>query len=164
MLALLIRSGVAAMRDPQSVLPSSRSHSSTSVGEPEKASETRNISESAPEKDSRTLSPPSRTHPDRLAAPPENAPKDAPDDRGRAARAVRALAAAQTLLAILALTSYHVQIINRISSGYAVWYWWTAARVGAEGGEGRIARAVVIGGVVYGFVQAALFAAFMPPA
>ncbi|KAJ5089597.1 hypothetical protein N7532_008281 [Penicillium argentinense] len=34
------------------------------------------------------------------------------------------LAVPQGLLAVMALTSYHVQIINRISSGYPLWYWW----------------------------------------
>ncbi|KAI9151935.1 GPI mannosyltransferase 2 [Paramyrothecium foliicola] len=36
------------------------------------------------------------------------------------------LAASQILLAVLALTSYHVQIISRISSAYPIWYLWLA--------------------------------------
>ncbi|KAI7766875.1 hypothetical protein LZL87_005175 [Fusarium oxysporum] len=36
---------------------------------------------------------------------------------------VRTLAVVQTLLAVLAITNYHVQIISRISSAYPVWYW-----------------------------------------
>ncbi|KAG7431904.1 GPI mannosyltransferase 2 [Fusarium oxysporum f. sp. raphani] len=40
---------------------------------------------------------------------------------------VRTLAAVQTLLAVLAITNYHVQIISRISSAYPVWYWWVAS-------------------------------------
>lgn len=39
---------------------------------------------------------------------------------------VRRLALPQLLLAVLALLSYHVQIITRLSSGCAVWYWWLA--------------------------------------
>ncbi|TKX23641.1 mannosyltransferase-like protein 2 [Elsinoe australis] len=35
---------------------------------------------------------------------------------------LRALAAPQLLLSVLCLTSFHVQIVNRISSGYPVWY------------------------------------------
>ena len=38
------------------------------------------------------------------------------------------LALPQVTLAVLALTSYHVQIINRLSSGYVVWYWWQIGR------------------------------------
>ncbi|KAF5024808.1 hypothetical protein F66182_3124 [Fusarium sp. NRRL 66182] len=40
---------------------------------------------------------------------------------------VQTLAAVQTLLAVLAITNYHVQIISRLSSGYPVWYWWVAS-------------------------------------
>ncbi|RJE25289.1 hypothetical protein PHISCL_02378 [Aspergillus sclerotialis] len=29
----------------------------------------------------------------------------------------------------MAFTSYHVQIINRISSGYPVWYWYIASQL-----------------------------------
>jgi hypothetical protein len=39
------------------------------------------------------------------------------------------IALPQLILAVLALTSYHVQIINRISSGYPVWYWWLATMI-----------------------------------
>jgi len=90
-------------------------------------------------------------------------------------RLVQTLAVAQTLLAIMALTSYHVQIINRISSGYAVWYWWTASCFqtlspssppsAAKGKKRRrLGQLVVIGSVVYAVLQAGLFASFMPPA
>ncbi|EEH20926.2 hypothetical protein PABG_03157 [Paracoccidioides brasiliensis Pb03] len=36
------------------------------------------------------------------------------------------LAIPQAVLAALALTNYHVQIINRISSGYPLWYWYVS--------------------------------------
>ena len=60
-----------------------------------------------------------------------------------AARQLRELrqcaAAVQLLLAAAALTSYHVQIITRLSSAYPVWYWWLADRLldgaGREGGD-----------------------------
>ncbi|PHH88908.1 hypothetical protein CDD83_6888 [Cordyceps sp. RAO-2017] len=39
----------------------------------------------------------------------------------------RALALSQTLVALLAITNYHVQVITRLSSGYPLWYWWVAA-------------------------------------
>ncbi|PGH08492.1 hypothetical protein AJ79_05981 [Helicocarpus griseus UAMH5409] len=38
------------------------------------------------------------------------------------------LAIPQAVLAALALTNFHVQIINRLSSGYPLWYWYIAFR------------------------------------
>lgn len=54
---------------------------------------------------------------------------------------LRKLAFLQILLACMAIVSYHVQIITRLSSGYMVWYWWVAyqmssgERVEGKGGE-----------------------------
>lgn len=76
---------------------------------------------------------------------------------------VRCMAVAQVLLTVLAFTSYHVQIITRISSGYPVWYWWLAAnlmdRKSKDPGNG-----IVMFMVMYASVQGALFASFLPPA
>lgn len=77
------------------------------------------------------------------------------------------LALPQVTLAVLALTSYHVQIINRLSSGYVVWYWWLARIILFEedgGGTRKIGRWAVKWCVGYGFVHAVLFAGFLPPA
>ncbi|KAL8734793.1 MAG: hypothetical protein Q9181_003037 [Wetmoreana brouardii] len=41
----------------------------------------------------------------------------------------RCLAIPQLILAILALTTYHVQVITRLSSGYPLWYWWLASKI-----------------------------------
>ncbi|KAL0640855.1 ER membrane glycoprotein subunit of the GPI transamidase complex-like protein [Maublancomyces gigas] len=83
---------------------------------------------------------------------------------------IRKLAFPQIVLALLAITSYHVQIITRLSSGYMVWYWWVACQMPAGGRveerkEGadwpkRVVRYMV----VYGVVQGVLFAGFLPPA
>ncbi|KAF8419701.1 GPI mannosyltransferase 2 [Tirmania nivea] len=80
---------------------------------------------------------------------------------------IRAFALPQLTLAILALTSYHVQIINRLSSGYVVWYWWLAQTIlcAEEGSERRKAgRRAVRWCVGYALVQGVLFAGFLPPA
>ncbi|KAF4595777.1 glycosyltransferase family 76 protein [Ophiocordyceps camponoti-floridani] len=78
-------------------------------------------------------------------------------------RLVRSLAAVQTLVAVLAITNYHVQIINRLSSGFPVWYWWVAGRILDERTRSRT-RAVVLFMVLYAGIQGGLFACFLPPA
>ncbi|KAL1965050.1 hypothetical protein VTN77DRAFT_6110 [Rasamsonia byssochlamydoides] len=81
------------------------------------------------------------------------------------------LAITQGLLAIMALTSYHVQIINRISSGYPLWYWYLASlaldktKPSQPTPAGRhLFSAATQGMVIYGLVQAVLFGSFLPPA
>ena len=77
----------------------------------------------------------------------------------------------QGLLAVMALTNYHVQIINRISSGYPVWYWYLACLalncVGASLSPSKAKHrfAVVVQGmVICALIQAVLFGSFLPPA
>lgn len=83
------------------------------------------------------------------------------------------MALTQALLALLTLTSYHVQVVTRLASGYPVWYMWLAAALSAGGkGEGvltgasgrRYGRVVVKYMVGYAAVQGVLFACFLPPA
>lgn len=84
------------------------------------------------------------------------------------------LALPQLILAIMALTSFHVQIINRISSGCALWYFILAIAVhdrspgGFAGVWGllgeRAAKLVVRLMAAYAIVQGGLYAAFLPPA
>lgn len=76
----------------------------------------------------------------------------------------------QFVLAILALTSYHVQTITRQSSAYPVWYWWLASML-VEPGETlllrrkqNISRLVVRWMVLYAMIQGGLFSSFLPPA
>lgn len=81
----------------------------------------------------------------------------------------RRFAVPQLALALLAVTSYHVQIVTRISSGYPLWYWWLASKIIA-GYDIKLAgcsigvKVVVMWMVIYACLQAGLFAAFLPPA
>ncbi|KAI0477609.1 glycosyltransferase family 76 protein [Xylariaceae sp. FL0804] len=76
---------------------------------------------------------------------------------------VRSMAASQIILTVLAITTYHIQIITRISSGYPLWYWWLAG-VLADQKQSRFGGAVVVYMVMYAGIQASLFASFLPPA
>ncbi|KAH6685062.1 mannosyltransferase [Plectosphaerella plurivora] len=78
---------------------------------------------------------------------------------------VVSLAVSQVTLTVLALASYHVQIITRLASGYPVWYWWVAAGLrGSDLARKQWANRIVTFSIVYALVQAALFACFLPPA
>jgi phosphatidylinositol glycan class V len=81
---------------------------------------------------------------------------------------VKSAAAAQALIALLCFTSYHVQIITRLASGYPLWYWWLARQLpGSQkpGAKGRFPTSgFVMFMVMYGSIQAVLFASFLPPA
>lgn len=99
--------------------------------------------------------------------------------------AMERLALPQILIALLAFTSFHVQIVNRISSGYPVWYLLLAIamldkspplacghssaehyhpfrRLGSLGGKTKewVVRAMIM----YAMVQGGLYASFLPPA
>ena len=83
---------------------------------------------------------------------------------------LRRLLMPQALLAILALTTYHVQIITRLSSGYPVWYWWLASMILGDrkilifGKYLSPAKLTVRWMVCYALIQCGLFASFLPPA
>lgn len=81
------------------------------------------------------------------------------------------LAVAQFILTAMALTSYHVQIVNRISSGYPLWYWYLACQaLGASERTLPTAKnhnyfpALVQVMAIYALVQGVLFGSFLPPA
>ncbi|KAI5859070.1 GPI mannosyltransferase 2 [Tricharina praecox] len=83
------------------------------------------------------------------------------------------LAISQLILAGMAIFSYHVQVITRLSSGSAVWYWWVAVKFIGEGDtmmrssrstEYRTLGWILRWMVMYGLIQGVLFAAFLPPA
>lgn len=82
----------------------------------------------------------------------------------------RRFATPQIVLAILALASYHVQIITRLSSGYPVWYWWLASVILEDRKTSLMRRkwstAFVISRwmIIYAIMQGGLFASFLPPA
>lgn len=87
------------------------------------------------------------------------------DQDSKAKVLVASLAVSQVTLSVLALASYHVQIITRLSSGYPVWYWWVAAGLrGEDPARKKWADRIIVFGVMYALVQAALFACFLPPA
>ncbi|KPI37825.1 GPI mannosyltransferase 2 [Cyphellophora attinorum] len=68
------------------------------------------------------------------------------------------LAIPQLILAVLALTTYHVQIITRIASGYPWWYIWLAAE------RPRSVKTAVRWMALYALIQGGLYASFLPPA
>lgn len=79
------------------------------------------------------------------------------------------LALPQLVLALAAATSFHVQIINRISSGYPMWYLTVAAWLLHDqnkhiGHEMHLGQWAVRGMIMYSMVQGTLFANFLPPA
>jgi phosphatidylinositol glycan class V len=93
----------------------------------------------------------------------------------RTKRLLGSLALPQLLLAVLALTNYHVQIITRIASGSCIWYIWLAASIvsQARGSANRFLPSmlgnieplrVVAYLMVYAVVQAGLYSSFLPPA
>lgn len=75
------------------------------------------------------------------------------------------LALPQLTLAVLALTSFHVQIITRISSGYPLWYLVLAREItDGNTNNARFAKWTVRWMVMYALIQGVLFASFLPPA
>jgi phosphatidylinositol glycan class V len=76
---------------------------------------------------------------------------------------VLTLAASQTLVAVLAITNFHVQIISRLSSGYPIWYWWVANSL-SRGKTQKTGSVIVTFMIMYASIQGGLFASFLPPA
>lgn len=80
------------------------------------------------------------------------------------------LALPQLVLAVAAVSSFHVQIINRLASGYPTWYWMIATWIVAEQTTPCNSKAVrrsqwVVRGIfTYALAQGMLFANFLPPA
>ncbi|EME44970.1 glycosyltransferase family 76 protein [Dothistroma septosporum NZE10] len=98
----------------------------------------------------------------------------------RFVRLIARFALPQMVLAVLAASSFHVQIINRISSGYPVWYivlamgtlrltrpagpilHWYPDRLSTS--LARHSELLVRAMIMYALVQGGLYASFMPPA
>ncbi|KAL3438490.1 GPI mannosyltransferase 2 [Aspergillus tetrazonus] len=87
------------------------------------------------------------------------------------AQLLKQLAVVQLVLAAMALTSYHVQIINRISSGYPLWYWYLTNQAleipDRSSSAARYSSLFMVSlqaMVIYALVQGVLFASFLPPA
>jgi len=76
----------------------------------------------------------------------------------------------QIVLVLLALTTYHVQIITRLSSGYPLWYWWLASLILEDHETSIVGRKFSTAGVItrwmviYAIIQGGFFASFLPPA
>ena len=91
---------------------------------------------------------------------------------------LRWFALPQLVLAVLTLTNFHVQIINRISTAYPVWYILIAVALTSHSygngkhstavtplfGSKRTRQWVVRSMMMYAMIQGGLFASFMPPA
>ncbi|KAF2103655.1 mannosyltransferase [Rhizodiscina lignyota] len=97
------------------------------------------------------------------------AQKETPDVQQARARAVLCLyrfALPQALLAVLALTNFHVQIITRMASAYPVWYFALAQAITKKEKlvGGLKPELVVRWMVMYALIQGGLFASFLPPA
>ncbi|KAK8068669.1 GPI mannosyltransferase 2 [Apiospora phragmitis] len=76
---------------------------------------------------------------------------------------VGAMALSQVILTMLAITTYHIQIITRIASAYPLWYWWLAGQL-QQDTTAKFGGGVVVFMVMYASIQGALFASFLPPA
>ncbi|KAF2274743.1 GPI mannosyltransferas-like protein 2 [Westerdykella ornata] len=82
----------------------------------------------------------------------------------------RHLAIPQLALVVAAATSFHVQIINRLSSGYPIWYivvaHWIAHQATSPAGRQHslYSQFALRGAVMYAIIQGMLFASFLPPA
>ena len=70
-------------------------------------------------------------------------------------------AAPQLILATLAITNYHIQIITRLSSGYPWLYIWSASQLCNKASYSKVAIGFC---VMYSLIQGGLFASFLPPA
>lgn len=121
-------------------------------------------------------------------SPGKSSTQPTADSLSRSRACLRRLAMPQILLAVLAFTNFHVQIINRLSSGYPVWYIVLAhAIVGIDRQSSSSDRApsknespsptavdllssksvqqwLVRTMVMYAIIQGGLYASFMPPA
>lgn len=84
-------------------------------------------------------------------------------DTSRLTLIVQSMVASQVILVGLTFTSYHVQIISRLCSGYPAWYWWVAACFRSRKTR-KVGGGVVVFMVMYACIQAVLFASFLPPA
>ena len=76
---------------------------------------------------------------------------------------VGAMALSQLILAGLAVTTYHIQIITRIGTAYAIWHWWLAMKL-QDKQNSRFGSRIVVFMIMYAMIQGALFASFLPPA
>ncbi|OAG12245.1 GPI mannosyltransferase 2 [Paraphaeosphaeria sporulosa] len=102
--------------------------------------------------------------------PSKTQPRGEGKDINEASTGLPQLALPQLILAITAATNFHVQVINRLSSGYPVWYiatsGWMIAResVAQKTKVFEGSKWICRGLIIYALVQGSLFANFLPPA
>lgn len=74
---------------------------------------------------------------------------------------LRNLALSQLVLSVLTSTTAHIQIITRVASAYPLWLWYLAF---LYRNKSVVVQSFASFMVIYGLVQAGLFASFLPPA
>lgn len=103
---------------------------------------------------------------------PDASTSEDPKGRSIFQRSMARFALPQLVLGVLAFTSFHVQIVNRISSGYPVWYIIIAIAMSSEWPQktgimhtlSKYSEWLVRASVMYALIQGGLYASFMPPA
>lgn len=98
---------------------------------------------------------------------PHDRVTDRPKDTSALTHQVPELALPQLVLAVTAATSFHVQIVNRLASGYPTWYMMIATWLVHDRQEPinkRQGEWIVRGLLIYALTQGTLFANFLPPA
>lgn len=101
---------------------------------------------------------------------PQHGATSDPTDTSATAHYVPELALPQLALAVAAIASFHVQIVNRLASGYPTWYMMIATWLvddSATSGHSKPqqqSRWIVRGMISYAIAQGMLFANFLPPA
>lgn len=92
------------------------------------------------------------------------------EDLSLVAHHVPELALPQLVLAMAAASSFHVQIVNRIASGYPTWYlmvatWLVSKQLDSSSLHNQQRSGWIVRGMVmYAMIQGMLFANFLPPA
>ena len=80
----------------------------------------------------------------------------------------RRMAVPQLILSFLVLITAHVQIINRLSSGYPLWHMFLALTISKDEEDSphlpkkRLSMSQIA--IMYALIQCALYANFLPPA
>ena len=96
--------------------------------------------------------------------------KPSTETKAAARHCLQRFAVPQAVLTLLALTSFHVQIITRIATAYPLLYVWMArAIVEARtirilGKDRDLSKGLIRWTIMYGIIQGGLFASFLPPA
>jgi phosphatidylinositol glycan class V len=76
----------------------------------------------------------------------------------------------QLVMSLAAITSFHVQIVNRIASGYPTWYmtiaiWLIEGQASSNNVRSKTRGKWAVRGMVgYALIQGMLYANFLPPA